>query len=367
MAQEKPESTLRRYHRVRVLASVVALGAALLALGYHLTREPGPRFQGRSVMAWVMELESSPQARQRQAEAALRSLGSDAVPTLIHTLSGRESLFLKPLLALRPILPGLVWRQLYRLFRPYEAEHGREMAARALGVLGQDAQSAIPVLCRALQSPSTRVSMSAADALTHMGKPAVPLLAGTMRGTNTHATHLAGTALAAIGPEAGEAIPTLIDTLKSTSAEARQGAGLALAGVGPAALPLLAASIESIPSDSRDEVLRAMAAIGTASYEGLLALVEVSKHPSPVARLCAVTALGKTGPLTKRLVLAVNAALLDPNESVRLSAIAALYELETRAVTNATPNLRALIKDKSDNAKSAARHAPELMEAAPTR
>jgi len=190
-----------------------------------------------------------------------------------------------------------------------------------------------------------------------------------MRGTSTRAAHLAGTALAGVGPDAQEAIPTLIDTLKSASAEARQGAGIALVSIGPPALPPLARSMEEMPIRSSGEVIRVMTAIGSASYPGLLALVEVSKHANPAARLCAVTALGKTGLPTKRLVLAVSTALLDQDEAVRLCAIAALEELapKTRAVTNAVPNLRALTQEKSDVIRSAARRALDLIEGSPTR
>src|SRR5262249_34237487 len=106
----------------------------------------------------------------------------------------------------------------------------REQAARALGQVGTEAESAVPGLKAVLRDDNAASSAAAAEALSKVGKEGVKVLseaaADDRRQTRRHA-------LDALGKQGGpEAVDGLLDTLlKSKYADARLRAATVLTGL----------------------------------------------------------------------------------------------------------------------------------------
>jgi HEAT repeat protein len=122
--------------------------------------------------------------------------------------------------AIAEFRPGvsLSLRVLTALVDPKEAIETRQEAFEALGRLGADAASSVPLLIRALEDPETTdeydswidsARFAAARALSRIGAPAVPALIDSLRvGTLVEKT-LAAVALSEMGPQARPAAAAL--------------------------------------------------------------------------------------------------------------------------------------------------------------
>jgi HEAT repeat protein len=336
-----------------------ALAAIALLVSWHCWRGSQPVYQGRPLLAWVKELQSvNPQERER-AVAAVRSLGTNALPTLVRVVARRDSVFRRPLLASQETLPRALWWPLYRLVRPHEAEYERQLAIEALGLLGPQAEPALPVLAAAVDDPQPRISVAATDALAHIGKAAVPVLLKAMRNPQELNRSVAYAALARLGPEAAEAVPALLEALTEEESSLRSWAIIALARIGPPAIPPLLKLLADGQQARRGPVIEALARIGSASYEGNLALLAASPDASAEVRAGVIEALAQATPAGPRTVLALSEALADPVSQVRLRAAETLGALagSTRFITNALPALQLRLQDDDEAVRQAAAQA----------
>lgn len=102
-----------------------------------------PRFQGRSLTAWLRDFESDrPEARWRAAEA-VRQVGTNAVPFLIERLRYREPP-LPPQWKLE--LQALLNKQSLVKFDIGRPANRRSQALAALDALGPEAKAGVPAL-----------------------------------------------------------------------------------------------------------------------------------------------------------------------------------------------------------------------------
>jgi HEAT repeat protein len=335
------------------------LAAAALLMWRLFLRQSQPVYQGRPLLAWVKDLKSASPKQQERAAAAVRSLGRQALPTLVRVLARRDSVFRRPLLATQNKLPAPLWWPLYRLVRPYEAEYERQLAAEALGLLGPQAQPALPTLAAALNDPQARVSLAAANALGALGKAAVPVLAKACRTAPEPNRAFACSALAQLGPEAADAIPAWLETLAEPDPNRRSFAFLGLSRIGPPAIPPLLGLLARGDTARHGPAIEALTRIGSSSHEGMLALIAASHDSSAQARAGVVEAISRATPAGKRTVLALNEALGDSAPLVRLRAAQALGALagSTRFVTNALPALQLRLQDDDEAVRQAAAQA----------
>src|SRR5436309_2371335 len=108
------------------------------------------------------------------------------------------------------------WLQCLRVADPFQRVH----AAMVLGLMGEQAQAAIPALIDALRDEDVRVRRMITAALGEIGPPSrtgVPVLVHCLRDRNEVVRRRAALALSEMGPAARAAVPGLIAALKDSS------------------------------------------------------------------------------------------------------------------------------------------------------
>jgi HEAT repeat protein len=141
-------SELRNKGRLRKkLWILLACGVALVLL-LTLWREREPRYGDRSLLQWIaiaQHPDNDPDYSKRDAEEAIRHIGTNAVPFLIKCIEYHERPWQTRLGALCSKLPEKIGEPLSGLVAGRGAQ--RQAAAfSGLSMLGPDAKSAIPAL-----------------------------------------------------------------------------------------------------------------------------------------------------------------------------------------------------------------------------
>lgn len=221
-------------------------------------------------------------------------------------------------------------------------------AARALGWIGPQAQSAVPALARTLSSEHRHLREAAAVALAKIGpaaKAAVPALTAALADWDESIRQAAARALGRIGAGAGGAAAALIALLPDRHEKVCTAAADALAEMGPSAIEAgpdreLAVKLlrrlesttnadgccPSLPdSDAEARFQRAKAEAEQEIADKVLGpLLELLADDDSRRRRSAAEALGQLGAAGKRAGPALEQALKDVNENVRKAAGIAL-------------------------------------------
>jgi HEAT repeat protein len=305
-----------------------------------------PVYQGKTVRTWLWQLSATDPKACREAEAAFRALGTNAVPELAKLLRADDPLwrqwsrryaFRLPLPLREVVLPWVSPPQAY-LVRP--------AAARALGKLGPGAAPAIPDLARALRDRRNEPPWEVAGALGRIGQQAVPELTGALRDEDELVRRAAAGALGGIGADAAPAVPTLIQMLTQGSPDEQQAVAQSLAGIGtPAVAPLI-----NILVHERGAASEAAAGALLGYYGRLDPPLPTAKNLSAddddAARQQAFEMLGASdladGLVTRLLI----GALRDPAPGVRLTTLRTLVQ-GNRNLRPALASLVAALKDES--------------------
>jgi HEAT repeat protein len=181
---------------------------------------------GRSLDEWLVLLESEDDSERARAMFALSSGGADTASELVSIVADDET-----------------------------GKGERETAIVILGLIGPEAEAAIPELRRALDEPEPAVRIKAADALSRIDssaiEAAVPILEAGLQDAGTAVT--SAQALARLGPQAARAVPALIEHLSEGSLDSRLLALYALGEIGPAAKPAIAV-LEQLLDDGDERV-----------------------------------------------------------------------------------------------------------------
>ena len=153
-------------------------------------------------LAEVLDDINEEETVQRDAEAAIRSIGHAAVPTLTALLKDKD-------------------------------EGVRGNAARALGIIGPEAETAIPDLTRMVTDKDAgyRDRLGACYAFGKIGpaaKAAIPAITEMLKDRYTPVREAAAESLGEIGPTAKPAIPALTELLKDKKCRCSQGRGRSL-------------------------------------------------------------------------------------------------------------------------------------------
>jgi HEAT repeat protein len=245
------QQTTRTSTLLKIGFAVIVLAAtALVLVALWPTAEPS--YQGQLLSRWLEQYQSnishlplSPRAEEaaRQAEEAIRRIGTNALPTLIRLVRVRDSSLklmvmkwsAKQSLIKLDFTPASVrWSQAewgYRILgqaaRTQVPELNqilangnppgvRKCVASALGNIGPEAKSAAPALLIAAKDQNAQVRNSAFWALWHVNADpeiAVPGLIKGLDDPDDLARENAAIALGRYGPLATNAVPALVRTM----------------------------------------------------------------------------------------------------------------------------------------------------------
>lgn len=224
----------------RRILLVTLLIAALSVFAWLLLSQPDePVYQGKPLSYWCFQYASNsfnPYGQaDKQAEIAIRTIGTNAVPTLLRWFTVEDSEFKRKFIQFtrRKHLININWRPA-ELMR-FEAESG-------FRCLGPDGASAIPSLIKIYDDPSyvprSYLHFASVQTLGDIhAKPelTVPVLARALNDPDEGVRVVAASGLAAFGYDAKSAVPELIKALADPFPEVRDNAASALKLIDPAA------------------------------------------------------------------------------------------------------------------------------------
>jgi hypothetical protein len=295
-----------------------------------------PIYQGRPLRYWVIKAGQIEEYNgvPPDAAAAIRAIGSNAVPFLLKWMPRPEMLHQEK----ESGVPG--WDDL-------------EFAWWALG---SDGRSAIPVLARIINHPRTSrddysVWTESAKAISYLGSDAiVPMLTAA---TNMHGRHELWELLhnfENLGTNGAPAVPALLHWAGDPDNFVRDGVVSALGGIGKRpdlALPAIENALEhDLDGMVRRDAASALGSFANDSDEVLPELTKMLKDPNWEAREGALTGLGKIRDQPEVVIPLIVPFLSDDNSVLERSAAYALQDLDCRsAYTALVENNNANIRD----------------------
>ena len=234
--------------RLRIVIGLVLASV----LGWVAWQASGPRepvFEGRTLTSWLDHHVASSAATPpynspgwKKADEALRSIGTNAIPTLLEMIRAKDP----PPLVLKLLETARQFRLTRINYRYASPRH--EEAEYAFQMLGTNAASAVPELIRIYErdiSPSSQ--RCAALALGHIGRgaqAALPTLIRNFTHTNSDVRFYAVSAVMNIGGEPGIVIPALTRALKDPRVHVRWNALSGLERFGSVARPAVPAIVK---------------------------------------------------------------------------------------------------------------------------
>ncbi len=247
----------RRGVRLTVLLAVAVGGWGWLYLR-PLAREP--MHAGKPLAYWLEGFKSPPPSGRsmKEAEAAVREAGTNALPTLLSLLRARDTRFTLAWLALAQKQHYFKVEHVPALERNFEAQ-------AAFRILGAGASNVVPALIGILEEKRSADSeIFTIYALAHVGPPAavaVPALLESATNSVAAVRYNSLWALGCIKAEPEHSVPALIRGLSDPDGNARVAAVDALGNFGPAArpaVPALKAAAGDAQVNLRDSVGEAL-------------------------------------------------------------------------------------------------------------
>jgi HEAT repeat protein len=178
-------------------------------------------------------------------------------------------------------------------------------AAGNLGLIGAEANSAIPNLVEAARDEDGMIAMLATNTLARIGPAALPSLTEFLVDEDKETRRRAACAIALMGPTAKPAIDTLVECLKDKDEATRKFAAHALGMIGSgaeSAVPNLANALES---DIREWAADALCRIGPNAKAAVPTLIKLLHDVAPEPRVLAARVLADIGPNAKDAVPAL--------------------------------------------------------------
>ncbi len=275
--------------------------------------ESEPVYQGRRLSAWLAEASESTDAdAQSQAVHAIRTIGTNALPSLIRMMRVKDS-------RLKLAMLRLVRKQQLVKFELEQASDLHTRAAYGCSLLQSEARPAIPALMQLLQEEEHNFLVP--HALVRIGPDGVLALLGGLTTTNANVRHNIAAALADIGirrsftnatpeqiatldQEANIAVPALMKLLTNRADPARGQAALTLGVLGAQADIVIPALIAALQDATNSEngvpaAISAASALGRFRHEAeaaVPALVVALQSPSAGLQDAAARALKKIDP-----------------------------------------------------------------------
>lgn len=181
-----------------------------------MSRTPEPLYQGKALSSWLEAYDpylrwNIKPSQKQEVDAAVRHIGTNAIPTLLRMLRARDG-------RLKARFLEVLNKQRIVKFNPTPpAENLHFAAATAFAVLGAEASDAVPELINIYkQNISESSQYHTVLALSMIGPPsnaAVPTLVESMSASNAEMRLCIVSALARIHPKPELVVPVLINNL----------------------------------------------------------------------------------------------------------------------------------------------------------
>jgi len=275
-------------------------------IGWRGLREREPVYQGRSLSKWLEDYTPLPGVfglgdstilligagggvqsyhnDSTKVDAAVRQIGTNALPTLFRMLRAKDS-------ALRLMLVRFAQQHTHTGTKLSHTRDGRlyyRTVRRGIGIN---------------PTPSETLNFRAVAAFRALGSDAsnaVPELIEMYKQTPGSGPWGPGAALGAIGPAAAEAIPSLLLNVGNTNAGAREIAIKALGDIhsqSPLVVPVLIAALHDPASEVQRQASLALGRYGEKAKAAVPALLEILEHDrNRVDKFNAISALKAIDP-----------------------------------------------------------------------
>jgi HEAT repeat protein len=215
---------------------------------YFVRKEAEPTYRERPLSYWLEANSYMPGVAREEAQGALRSIGTNAIPFLLKYMTARPGPWNSRLQALKRRV-GLPVEDKIRNRAGY--------SAYAFEALGEQAQGAIRDLDVMLHSAPKMDLYFPASALAAIGRPALPTFISALTNQNPSVQIAVIQAFDSLGTNKGLAAPALLQTLRDPDLGVRQ-ATASLLGLSGISADLVVPALISTLSDS-NRYVRSMA------------------------------------------------------------------------------------------------------------
>jgi len=237
--------------RLQIALAVLLVGV-IGGIGWQSLRHREPVYQGKSLSTWLEGYTPDPksyrplveQPQWQQANAAVRGLGTNAIPSLLRMLRARDNPWKLKLVRLASnqrfikisyvsaselnVRAAMAFGslpdhgsnsvpELIQIYKENRSEESQSAVVLAFRSIGPAASQAVPVLLNAAGSSDLTIRHNALAALGEIhAQPdlVVPLLTKALRDQEPHIRSAAAMALRDFGAEAKPAVPALLELLK---------------------------------------------------------------------------------------------------------------------------------------------------------
>jgi len=385
-----PSLAVRPGIRKRFWLALALVGMVLLLGLVAFLLQTEPAYQGRRLTSWMEDLppvtiiSSTPSQTffvfrssqtfraqngqavltkqietQTRAGEAVRHMGRNALPALARIVRHQDSALSRKLLALaakQSILKLKLFSADQRRNQAYAAlielgavaepvwtellldeelpENTRQTAARSLGMLGSQAERALPGLFYTSMKYRGELANTARESILHIGaEAATPVLIQNLSAPNALVRSNAAVLLQRFGQTAHRAIPALLKGIEDQDPGVRAAIATALRNCEPHIVLSLTRSLKYDPP-----TFRAGAAVSLGLHKqnpelAVPALIQSMEDKESQVRESAACALGDFGVEARAAVPALRRACTDTNKEVRMAATNALQQIGPSSVT----------------------------------
>jgi hypothetical protein len=290
--------------------AVAFVGALIAAtLVFQLMRSPEPKYQGRSVRAWLGDMAAH---KWSGCDKALRAIGTNAVPYAVHDLANNDSLWPAKYRELYPRFPLLLQKIL-------PAPKPMLQVVDGANVFFYIGSNSIPCAIALLKHHSHSVRQSAAWGIGALrpqcagANQAIPALIEASGDSDRYVRLHVMLAFREMGADASNAVPAITKVLADTGVGSqtnsffyvRAAAAVALGKIGPsaaAALPALKAALREPNSYLRGQAAVATWRVAADADTALAVLLQEMPFASESEKWDWIVALGEMGPRARAAV-----------------------------------------------------------------
>jgi len=298
---------MKKHRAIWLSVAAMSVVVAVLLVASR-TREP--IYQEKRLSEWLEDFDSFFEVeRRKNAEEALRQMGTNVLPFLVRELRARDSWLKRKMLKLTP--KPLLVRMPITVF----AHVRRERAVAGFRALGTFGRPALPELSGLLNDKET--ASYAARAICQMGNDAVPPLMDALNSREPAVRSAAAEGLYWLKSDAAPTVPALMAKLKDEQESVRCSAASALGNIGQrgeSVIPPLLNALNDPSSSVRDQAVWAIGKFRPEAKAAVPTLLKIAKEDKDSkVRDSAVNALHLIDPET-----AVTSGLMDPETAALL-------------------------------------------------